>query len=415
MAPLNTPEQRSAATTSARFSAWAPLKHHVFGVLWGATLVSNIGTWVHEVGAGWLMTQLAPSPAMVALVQTATMLPVFLFSLPAGAVADMLDRRRLLIGIQCTMLALAAALGLIVVRGEATPLTLLLFTFALGTCSAATSPTWNSVVPKLVPKEDFPAAVALNAVAINLSRAIGPVIGGAAIGALGIASPFLLNAVSFLGVIVALLWWRPEPTPPRAEAGGIASAMRAGLRYVFASAPLKATLIRSIGFFLFACAYWSLLPLIAREQLGGGAQLYGLLVTCIGGGAVFGAQFLPQLRRSIGADRLVVAGTLGTAAALFTFGTTSSPAIAALGALVAGAAWITAISTFSVSTQLLLPDAMRARGLAVYNTLFYGSLALGSVCWGQVAEYAGLDAALFAAAAGILISMGATWRYRLGA
>jgi predicted MFS family arabinose efflux permease len=386
----------------------------VFGVLWGATLVSNIGTWVHEVGAGWLMASLDSSPAMVSLVQTATMLPVFLFSLPAGALADIFDRRRLLIAIQCTMLLLAAALGAIVMSGHVTPLALLLFTFALGTCNAASSPTWNSVVPRLVSKDDFPAAVALNAVAINLSRAIGPAIGGALIVGLGIAWPFLLNAVSFLGVIFALVWWRPALAAPRRETGGLASAMLAGLRFVFASPPLRATLIRSIGFFLFACAYWALLPLIAREQLSGGARLYGLLVTCIGAGAVLGAQFLPQLRRRIGADRVIAAGTLGTALALFTFGATEQPVVAAAGCMLAGATWIAAISTFSVSTQLLLPDAMRARGLAVYNTLFYGSLALGSICWGQAAEYAGLSTALFSAAGGAVVAMLFTSRFRLG-
>jgi predicted MFS family arabinose efflux permease len=410
---LSTPADRGAGTT-ARFSAWSPLRHRVFGILWSATLISNIGMWVHEVGAGWLMTSLAPSPAMVALVQTATMLPVFLFSLPAGALADMFDRRRLLIVIQAARLLLAAALGGVVLIGSVTPLVLLLFTFALGVCNAAMSPTWNSVVPKLVPKEDFPAAVALNAIAINLSRAIGPAIGGALIVALGIAWPFLLNAVGFVGVIAALIWWRVEPTP-RQQSGGFLNAMHAGLRHVFANPPIKVTLIRSIGFFLFACAYWALLPLIAREQLAGGAQVYGLLVTCIGAGAVVGAQFLPLLRRRIGPDRVIWAGTLGTAAALTTFGAAGRPVIAAVACAIAGASWIAAISTFSVSMQLLLSDQMRARGLAVYNTLFYGSLALGSVCWGQFAEYAGLSAALYAAAAGALLSMLSTSRQRLAA
>jgi MFS family permease len=411
---LNAPADRGAAPTPARFSAWRPLRHRVFGVLWTATLISNIGMWVHEVGAGWLMTSLAPSPAMVALVQTANMLPVFLFSLPAGALADLFDRRRLLIVIQAVRLLLAAALGAIVLIGGVTPTVLLLFTFALGTCNAAMSPTWNSVVPKLVPKEDFPAAVALNAVAINLSRAIGPAIGGALIVALGIAWPFLLNAVGFVGVIAALIWWRAEPAP-RQNTGGFVNAMSAGVRYVFANGPIKVTLIRSIGFFLFACAYWALLPLIAREQLSGGAQLYGLLVTCIGAGAVVGAQFLPMLRRRIGPDRVIWVGTIGSAAALATFAATGQPVVASIACAIAGACWIAAISTFSVSMQLLLSDQMRARGLAVYNTLFYGSLALGSVCWGQFAEHAGLSAALYAAAAGAVLSMMATSRHRLAA
>lgn len=383
-------------------------------MLWTATLVSNIGTWMHDLAAGWLMTTLAPSPAMVSLVQAATTLPVFLFSLPAGALADIVDRRRMLIFIQTLMLVLAALLSLLVFLNSITPGLLLAFTFTLGVCTAAMSPAWQAVVPKLVSKEDFPAAVALSAVSINLSRAIGPAIGGVIIASLGLAWPFLFNAVSFLAVIAALAWWRPvvpATTQPAREA--FVDAMATGVRHVWDSAPLRATLLRVIAFFAFASAYWALLPLIARQRLGGGSQLYGTLVACIGVGAVTGAQFLPRLRARFGPDRVIIASSCGTALVLITFALVEIPAAAALACLVAGATWIAAISTFSVSAQLLLPDWVRARGLAVYNTLFYGSLTLGSIFWGQLGERFGIEAALLAAAAGILLGMTLARRIKL--
>jgi MFS family permease len=397
-----------------RPSAWSPLRHRTFAVLWTATLISNIGTWMHDLAAGWLMTTLAPSPAMVAMVQAAMMLPIFLFSLPAGALADMVDRRRMLIVVQMLMLVLAAVLSLLVFLGSITPGLLLALTFGLGVCTAAMSPAWQAIVPRLVDKEDFPAAVALSSVSINISRAIGPAIGGVLIASLGLAWPFLFNAVSFIAVIAALVWWRPAvpvTTQPAREA--FVNAMVTGVRHVWDSAPLKATLLRVVAFFAFASAYWALLPLIARQRLDGGSQLYGVLVACIGVGAVSGAQFLPRLRARFGPDRVIIASTCGTALVLITFALVEIQSVAALACLVAGATWIAAISTFSVSMQLLLPDWVRARGLAVYNTIFYGSLTLGSVLWGQFGEHFGIEAALLAAAAGILLGMTLARRIRL--
>jgi len=398
----------------ARPSAWSPLRHGTFAVLWTATLVSNIGTWMHDLAAGWLMTTLAPSPAMVSLVQAATTLPVFLFSLPAGALADIVDRRRMLITIQITMLVLAAMLSLLVFRHLITAELLLVFTFALGTCTAAMSPAWQAVVPRLVPKEDFPAAVALSAVSINLSRAIGPAIGGVIIASFGLGWPFLFNALSFLAVIAALTWWRPAPASgvqPARES--FVNAMATGVRHVWTSQPLRATLLRTVAFFAFASAYWALLPLIARQQLGGGSQLYGVLVGCIGIGAVTGAQFLPRLRARFGPDRVIIASTCGTAIVLMTFALVAIPAVAAVACLIAGATWIASISTISVAAQLLLPDWVRARGLAAYNTVFYGALTLGSVCWGQLGERFGIEGALLTAAGGMLLCMGLVRRIRL--
>jgi len=269
----------SQATASVKVvsggSAVGPFRHRTFAVLWAATVISNIGTWMNDVGASWLMTSLAPSPLMVSLVQAATALPIFLLALPAGALADIVDRRKLLLVVSGVMAVAALLMGLTVLAGAMTPLLLLLFTFTLGAGAALVAPSWQAIVPKLVPREELQPAVALNSVGVNISRAIGPALGGGVIVALGVAWPFLLNAVSFLSVILALLWWKPPPSPPRhLPAERFWSAMRSGIRYARASGPLKATLIRAVAFFLFGSAYWALLPLIVRQQLGGGPALY---------------------------------------------------------------------------------------------------------------------------------------------
>ena len=281
-------------------SAWAPFAHRSFAVLWVATVLSNIGTWMHDVGAGWLMTELSPSPVMVSAVQAATTLPIFLFALLAGAVADIVDRRKLLIGVNLFLAANAATLATLVSLDLVTPLILILFTFALGTGAAFVAPAWQAVVPGLVPREDLPAAIALNSMGINVSRAIGPALAGFLIVGIGLWSPFALNSVSFIGIIAALLWWRPpvatQRTLPAEEVG---SAIINGLRYARHSAPLRATLIRALAFFVFASAFWAMLPLVVRVVLSGGPTLYGLLLTSVGIGAVTGALILPRHPRAI--------------------------------------------------------------------------------------------------------------------
>ena len=321
---------RDRAGAAAPSSTWRPFRYSAFTVLWTATVVSNIGTWMHEVGAGWLMTSLAPSPFMVALVQGATTLPIFLLALPAGALADIVDRRKVLLAVTLFLTVVAAALGGLVWLGLVTPWVLLVFTFLMGAGAAFAAPAWQAIVPTLVPRADLQPAVALNSVGINISRAIGPALGGLIIATLGIAVPFLLNAVSSLGVIAALLWWKPPAAPARRlPAERFASAIRTGLRYARASGPLRATLGRAVAFFLFASAYWALLPLIARGLLGGGPELYGILLGCVGAGAVGGALFLPKLKALLGPDRLVAAGTLGMALVLIVLATIANDYAAA--------------------------------------------------------------------------------------
>jgi MFS family permease len=398
----------------ATASAWSPFRHRSFAVLWTATLLSNVGTWMHDVGAGWLMTSLAPSPALVSLVQAATTFPVFLFALPAGALADIVDRRRLLLAIQILMTLIAAALGFVVWSGRITATTLVAFTFAMGVCAAFLAPVWQAIVPQLVPRAELSSAVALNSVGINVSRAIGPALGGVIIVAFGIAWPFLLNAMSFLVVIAALLWWRAPDAPKKPlPAERFFNAMRTGVRYARASPPLKATFARAIAFFLFASAYWALLPLIARLRLAGGAELYGMLVTCIGVGAVTGAMILPPLRERLGADRLVAIGTVLTVATLVLFALSTHAIVAAAASLLAGASWIAVLSSLAVSAQMSLPDWVRARGLSAYNAVFSGAMTVGSVMWGQVASHLGISAALLIAAGVAVVGIALTWRFPL--
>jgi len=391
--------QGSKTGNSASGGAWTPFRSMPFAMLWTATVVSNVGTWMHDVGAGWLMTTLSPSPVMVSLVQAATTLPVFLFALVAGAVADIVDRRLLLLIVNLLMGVLAGLFAVIVASGQASVELLLIFTFLLGTGAAFVAPAWQAIVPSLVAKKDLAAAVALNSMGINISRAIGPALAGVLITAVGLASPFALNALSFVGILAALFFWKSEKTagtqlPPEP----VFSAIQTGLRYALHSPALKATLVRAIAFFLFASAYWAMLPLIAKDLLAGGPGLYGTLLGCVGAGAVLGALLLPRVRKRLGANNTVAAGTTGTALVLVVFALVPSAIAAALVSLLAGFSWIAVLSSLNVSAQASLPEWVRARGLSIYLTVFFGSMSLGSVVWGQVAAFAGIPVALILAA-----------------
>jgi predicted MFS family arabinose efflux permease len=368
-------------------------------------LFSNIGSWMHDMTAAWFMTTLDSTPFMVALVQSASTLPVCLLALPAGTLADRMDKRRLLIVVQAIMLALATALGLLVLADRVGREMLLAITFGMGICVAVMSPTWQSIIPRLVPPEDLQPAVALHAVGINISRAIGPALGGLIIVSMGIAWPFLINAVSFLAVIGALWLWRIAPTPARTDQPSFFAALREGIVHAAQNQALKNTLIRSVLFYSFGSAYWALLPLIAREQLHGGASLFGVLTGCIGGGAVAGALLLPRLRHHYGLDRVLLLGIMGTAVSLAGFALFHAPALGMATALLAGASWIAGLSSLNVAAQLAVPNWVRARGMALYTTALYGCLALGSMFWGQAATRLSLAPTLLMAAGGALAGL----------
>jgi MFS family permease len=402
------------APAQAAAPGGSPFRHRAFAVIWIATVISNIGGWMYNVASGWLMTSLDPNAFIVSMVQVANSLPMFLFAIPAGALADIVNQRRFLIVGESSITIVSTAFAALVWLHLITPGSLLLFSFLVTVGSALTAPAWQSVVAQLVPKSDLPAAVAANSVGINVSRAIGPAIGGLLVGALGIAAPFWLDAVSNIGVIAALIWWRVpksvgSPLPPEP----FGSAIRTGLRYARYNPYLRATLIRTIAFFVFGSAYWALLPLVARTQIAGGPALYGVLLGVIGASAVGGAFLLRPVRKKLGADWLVAAASLGTAVATALFALAHDPATAVLASLIAGASWIAAVSSLNVSAQVALPEWVRGRGLAMYVAVMFGALTVGSALWGQVAVIVGLPASLLVAAAGAIAGIWLTWRWKL--
>jgi len=394
-------------------SAWSPLYQPLFRALWIAAVASNIGTWMQNVGAAWLMTSLAPSPTMVALVQAATSLPVFLVALPAGAIADLVDRRRLLLLTQGWMLLAAGGLGALTLMGATTPWLLLTLTFALGLGAAMNAPAWQAIIPELITGSEVRAAVTLNGVGYNLARAVGPALGGLTVGALGSGAVFILNALSFLGVMVVLYGWkRPvgEHALPAEDAFG---AMRSGIRYIRYAPALRAVLSRTAVFIFGGSALWALLPLVARQELALNATGYGVLLGCLGAGAVIGAALLPQIQRRLSTDLFLAGATL-----LFAFATAMPAYVRSFSlvsaAMVAGGmAWITIMSTFNVGAQVTVPSWVRARALAVYGLMFQGGTAIGSTLWGIVADHVGLPMALVSAAATLILSLAAMGRYRL--
>lgn len=369
---------------------------------------------MHDVGAGWLMTSLDPDPGMIAAVQTMTTLPVFLLALLAGALADILDKRRLLLVVNAMMLLVAALLAFQVQMGRTNSHNLLLITFLLGCGAAFLAPAWLAIVPSLLARDELQSGIALNSMGINISRAIGPALAGLLIAQVGMAMPFLLNALSFLAILGALWWWPGETNPPtRLPAERVLPAMMAGLRYARSCPALLWVLLRAAAFFLFASAYWAMLPLVVQLQLEGDATLYGVLTACVGLGAVLGALQLPRLRRRLSGHHIVQLGSLGTALVLLVLAISSSTPLALLAALLAGSSWVATMSSLMIAAQRVLPDWVRARGLSLYLTVFSGAMALGSLGWGQLASHLDLNIALLAAAAGMLILIPFTSRIRL--
>lgn len=397
----------------AKSSLMAPLRLPVYRALWIAALASNIGTWMQDVGAAWLMTTLAPSPGMVALVRAASSLPIFLLALPAGALADVVDRRVLLLITQSWMLFAAAVLGILTLTGVTTPWLLLGVTFTLGLGTALNAPAWQAIIPELVPRAQVANAISLNSISINLARTVGPAIGGALIAVAGPGWTFLVNAVSFCGVIVVLYSWRRQRRESELPAERFFGAMRAGLRYVRHAPAVRVLLLRSGVFIVFGSSLWALLPSLARFELGRGPAGYGILLGFFGVGAVAGAALLPPLRARLSMNNLVRTASLVFAVALILLAWLRLPGVTDLLMVVAGAAWLTLLSTFNSSIQTLVPAWVRGRALALSILVIFGGMACGSVLWGYVADLSGLPTALAISAFGVLAGAILTRRYRL--
>ena len=396
-------------------TSWAPLGSPLFRWLWIASVVSNVGTWMQNVGAAWLMTILTPSPLMVALVQTATNLPTFLLTIPSGALADLLDRRKLLIVTQSTMLAAAGALGVLTLIGKTGPWTLLALTFALGIGATMNGPAWQSIVPELVPREQLAPAITLNSMGFNIARAVGPALGGLVIAVSNTGDVFLLNALSFVGVVAVLYMWKRTGHEPGLGGESVGSAMWSGLRYVRFAPALHSVLIRVGAFGLCASALWALLPVRASQGLGGGAGGYGVLLGCLGTGSVVAAGVLAPLRNRFSMDWLVGSGVVLFTLASVCLAVLKSFPMVACAMLGGGVAWVMVMSNFNVCAQTALPHWVRARALSLYLLVFQGAMAVGSWIWGAVASRTSTRVALLAASVGLLAGLFAALRYKLEA
>jgi MFS family permease len=393
-------------------SAWAPFRHRTFSVMWIAQFVSNVGSWMQTVGAQWLMLSLTSSATFLGLIQTAATLPLLLFSVPAGVIGDLVDRRRFLLVAQALMLLAAAALGVLALADLVTPWILLGLIFALGVGQALTSPTWQSLQPELVPTEERAQAISLGAVNQNLARAVGPAIGGLLLAATSAAALFFANAASFVAVIAAIAVWRGirvQRTLPREH---VAEATRAGARYVAASPALRAVLVRTVLFALFASPIWALLPLTASSQLHLGSGGYGLLLGCVGLGALAGAALLPRMRALLPAGTAVTVGSLVLGGVTLVLAYAHVAAVAAIALVVGGLAWILVLSTFNSVFQLSLPSWVKTRGMGFYLVAFQGGMAAGSAVFGVAAEHAGLSRTLLVSGLGLILGPLAALRYK---
>ncbi len=395
-------------------SEWAPLQIAAFRAIWFAELSANIGTWFQNVGGVWLMTSFTTSPLLIALMQTATTLPVFLVGLPAGALADIVNRRRLLLATQGLILVAAAALSVLTFAGLMNPPLLLGFTFVLGLGAILANPAWQAINAELVPPDELPAAVTLSSVSYNLARAVGPALAGLIIAVAGPAAVFLLNAIAFLYVVVVLTRWHPAPHRAVLPAERLIGAMRTGVRFVQNSPEMQTVLIRTFCFIFPISGLWALLPVIVSQDLRLGAPGYGMLLGCIGLGAVLGAAVLPQIQRTIPiVDRQVMLSTVVLALVMIALGYLRNLLVLCLIATIGGTAWIMLVSSFNVAAQEASPTWVRARALGAYLVVYQGGTALGSLLWGAVAALVGDPLAISLAGLGAVVGVAAGLRWHL--
>jgi MFS family permease len=391
-------------------SGWAPLRHPAFRRLWAAQFTSNIGSWIQTVGAQWVMTSLTTSAFLLSAISAAGSIPVLLLAIPAGALGDLVDRRRLILASQLLMLAAAAALAALAAASALTPAVLLALLFIIGIGGALSAPTWQTLTPELVPPEDRPQAIALGSVNQNLARAVGPAIGGVLLAATSAAVVFGVNAVSFLAVVGAVIGTAIPVrtlTLPREHA---VAAVRAGGRYVTHSPMLLSLIARAVLFIFPAGALWALLPLVARFRLGLGSAGYGLLLGCVGVGALLAATLGPSLRRLLAPRAIYALACLLVAGAAAALAETHSVAVAVVALIASGAAWITGLGLLGAGYQGQLPAWVKARGLSYYLVAFQGANGIGALVLGGIAQASSVSTALLILAAMLLVAMALTWR-----
>lgn len=377
--------------------ALLPLRHQTFRRLWIASVIAWLGTWLQNTGAGWLMTILAPDPLIVAMVQAATIMPVFLLALPGGALADIVDRRVFLIGTQTWTILAASVLAAMTLAGGMSASWLLVLTFAIGIGSALTAPAWSAVVPELVPREDLVQAIALNGIGYNLTRAVGPALAGFLILLGGTSLAFSLYACSIVAVIAALVVWKRSRRFTGMPREPLISAMRAGVRFVRHTPAIQSAMVRTVAYSMPAAAPWALLPLFVHDRLGLGAGMYGVILGCMGIGGVTSGMLLPNARRYLSRGNTVVVCTLSSGTGMILLGLSHHWLLAALGMLLFGLGWTSAYATIQAAAQLVCPPWVRARSLAIYQLAQNGALTLGSFAWGWFGGVVGLETTLLTA------------------
>src|SRR5438045_3579440 len=377
----------------------APLRHSAFRRIWLASLLSNLGLLIQAVGAAWAMTQMTPSADKVALVQTALMLPIMLISMPAGAVADMYDRRIVALVSLSIALVGAAALTVLTWLGLVTPEILLGFCFVVGSGNALFGPAWQSSVSEQVPPDALPSAVALNGISYNIARSFGPAVGGVIVAALGAVAAFACNAILYLPLLVVLLLWRRNTEPSRLPREKLNRAMVSGFRYITNSPPIKIVLLRTLVMGLIGGAIMALMPLVARDLLHGGAQTYGIMLGAFGMGAVIGALNINEVRKRLSGEAAIRACALSMAGALAAVALSKQAVPTAAALVVAGAVWMLAVALFNIGVQLSAPRWVAGRSLAAFQAAIAGGIAIGSWGWGRLTDAAGVETALLVSAA----------------
>ncbi len=402
--PERRPESAPAPPSDESLSALAPLQNPVFRMLWITWMAANTTMWMNDVAGAWLMTSLAPSPLWVALVQSASTLPVFLLGLPSGALADILDRRRYFMITQFWVAGVSSIICVTVALGWMTAPLLLVLTFANGIGLAMRWPVFAAIVPELVPRAQLPAALALNGVAMNTSRIVGPLVAGAIIAAAGSAWVFVLNAALSLAAGLTIMRWRRVHKESPLGRERLGSAIRVGMQFVGQSGRMHAVMLRVAIFFLHSTALMALLPLVARSLPGGQAGTFTTLLAAMGAGAIAAALQMPRIRRLLPLQRLLLAGTAlqGAASVLVAFAPNIYVAVPAM--FFAGVSWIAVANSLTVSAQMALPDWVRARGMSIYQMALMGSTAAGAALWGQVATLTSVHESIaIAAASGVLL------------
>jgi MFS family permease len=385
-------------------SITAPLRHTIFRRIWLASLLSNLGILIQGVGAAWAMTQMASSADKVALVQTALMMPVMLIAMPAGAIADMHDRR--VVAMISLSIALTGATALTVLSwlGLLQPNLLLAFCFVVGSGMALFGPAWQSSVSEQVPSETLPAAVALNGISYNIARSFGPAIGGVVVAAAGAVAAFAINALLYLPLLVVLFLWDRTSEPSRLPREKLNRAIVSGVRYITNSPPIKIVLLRTFVTGLIGGSVMALMPLVARDLLHGGAQTYGIILGAFGMGAVIGALNIGEIRKRLTGESSVRACALAMGGAIAAIGLSREPVLTSAALVVAGSAWMLAVALFNIGVQLSAPRWVAGRSLAAFQASISGGIAIGSWGWGHLTDAYGVETALLVAAALMLLS-----------